>query len=141
VVFSGINYGYNVASDVQYSATAGAAFEASFQGIRAIAFSEGADTCHEVCDHYLRKIMAELIDSPLPQNRIWNVNFPSCKLDECCGVLRDRTVSSDVFYKDSYSMKPDGPGRFICHVVGTRKNTAAEGTDMRAIFDNYVSIG
>ena len=26
-VFSGINYGYNLASDLQYSATAGAAFE------------------------------------------------------------------------------------------------------------------
>ena len=31
VVLSGINYGYNVASDIQYSATAGAAFEAAFR--------------------------------------------------------------------------------------------------------------
>ncbi len=140
-VFSGINYGYNVATDIQYSATAGAAFEASFQGIPAMAFSEGADPCHEVCDHYLREIITELIDTPLPPNKIWNVNFPSCKLSECRGVLRDRTVSSDVFYKDTYSMRPDGSGRFVCHVVGTRKYTAAEGTDMRAVFDNYVSIG
>ena len=39
-VFSGINYGYNVATDLQYSATAGAAFEAAFQKIHTIAFSE-----------------------------------------------------------------------------------------------------
>ena len=32
-VFSGINYGYNVATDLQYSATAGAAFEAAFQKV------------------------------------------------------------------------------------------------------------
>lgn len=41
-VFSGINYGYNVASDIQYSATAGAAFEAAFQKVHTIAFSEDA---------------------------------------------------------------------------------------------------
>ena len=141
VVFSGINYGYNAATDLQYSATAGAALEAAFQGIRAVAFSEGADECHEVSDHYLRDIMAELIDKPLPADSIWNVNFPSCRLSECHGVLRERTVSTDVFYKDSYSMKPDGTGRDICHVIGERKYTAEEGTDLRAIFDNYVSIG
>ena len=39
-VFTGINHGYNVATDLQYSATAGAAFEASFQKIHTIAFSE-----------------------------------------------------------------------------------------------------
>lgn len=37
VVLSGINYGYNMATDIQYSATAGAAFEAEFQGYPAIA--------------------------------------------------------------------------------------------------------
>ena len=141
VVFSGINYGYNAATDLQYSATAGGALEAAFQGIRAVAFSEGADECHEVTDHYLRDVIAALIDKPLPPHKIWNVNFPYCKLSECRGILRDRTVSSDVFYNDSYSMKPDGSGRYICHVIGERKYTADEGTDLRALFDNYVSIG
>ncbi|HAP02551.1 MAG TPA: hypothetical protein DCQ87_00635 [Lachnospiraceae bacterium] len=37
--------------------------------------------------------------------------------------------------------KPDGSGRYICHVIGERKYTADEGTDLRALFDNYVSIG
>ena len=54
VIFSGINNGYNVASDIQYSATAGAAFEAAFQGFGAIALSENAGDCTEVTDYYLR---------------------------------------------------------------------------------------
>ena len=58
-VFAGINYGYNVATDLQYSATAGAAFEASFQRIHAIAFSEDACEMHEVTDRYLQEIIAE----------------------------------------------------------------------------------
>lgn len=36
-VFSGVNHGYNLTSDIQYSATAGAAFEAAFQKIHTIA--------------------------------------------------------------------------------------------------------
>ena len=41
VVMSGINYGSKVSSDIQYSATLGAAFEGEFQGFHSIAFSEG----------------------------------------------------------------------------------------------------
>nr|MCR5730858.1 5'/3'-nucleotidase SurE [Ruminococcus sp.] len=42
IVLSGINFGFNVATDIQYSGTAGAAFEAAFQGIHAVSFSEAA---------------------------------------------------------------------------------------------------
>lgn len=140
-VFSGINYGYNIATDLQYSATAGAAFEASFQKVHSIAFSEDFSDCHETTDRYLSEIIAELIDKPHGEDRIWNVNFPGCKLEECKGVLRDRIVSKDVFYADRYNETklPDGKTSYM--VEGIRNWSAMEGTDLRAILDNYVSIG
>lgn len=140
-VFSGINYGYNVATDLQYSATAGAAFEAAFQKVHAIAFSEDFSDCHETTDEYIRDIMAELIDKPLGLNQIWNVNFPGCRLSECKGVLRDLLVSSDEFYEDKYNETrlPDGKTSYM--VEGIRNWEASVGTDLRAILDNYVSIG
>lgn len=140
-VFSGINYGYNVATDLQYSATAGAAFEAAFQKVHAIAFSEDFSDCHETTDEYIRDIMAELIDKPLELNQIWNVNFPGCRLSECKGVLRDLLVSSDEFYEDKYNETrlPDGKTSYM--VEGIRNWEASAGTDLRAILDNYVSIG
>ena len=58
LVLSGINFGYNVASDIQYSATCGAAFEAAFQGYHAIALSEGACDCHEVTDKYIKQVFS-----------------------------------------------------------------------------------
>lgn len=141
-VFSGINYGFNMATDLQYSATVGAAFEGIFQGVQSIAFSEGAEDIHEVTDRYLKEIMAELIELPLDANRIWNVNFPSCKLDECKGILRDRTVSIDRnFYNDKYNEQMLSNGRVSYMVEGIRNWEANEGTDLRAILDNYVSIG
>lgn len=140
-VFSGINYGYNAASDLQYSATAGAAFEAAFQGIHTIAFSEDACERHDVTDRYLKEVMEELMNCPLGQNQIWNVNFPGCALNECKGILHDRVVSTGVFYKDHYDETVVSEGRTSYMVVGVRKFEAEEGTDLRAILENYVSIG
>ena len=141
-VLSGINYGYNAASDIQYSATAGAAFEAVFQGVKAIAFSEGAGECHEVSDRYLAEILEELLQKPYVPGQIWNVNFPDCALADCKGVLRERTVSEAAFYYDSYSETErleNGGMRLM--VVGARNSKAEEGSDMRAIVDGYVSVG
>ncbi|MGN0343068.1 MAG: 5'/3'-nucleotidase SurE [Roseburia sp.] len=140
-VFSGINYGYNTATDLQYSATAGAAFEAAFQEIHTIAFSEDASEIHEVTDRYLKEIMAELLDEPLGIHQIWNVNFPGCGLAECQGILRDRKVSTEVFYEDRYTETPVSEGRTSYMVQGIRNYHAAEGTDLKAILDNYVSVG
>ena len=93
IVMSGINFGYNVASDIQYSATVGAALEGEFQGYLSIAFSEGMNGLHETTDKYLRDIMAELVEKEYLPGFIYNVNFPGCKLEKCKGVLKERTVS------------------------------------------------
>lgn len=140
-VFSGINYGYNVASDLQYSATAGAAFEAAFQKIHTIAFSEDACEIHEVTDRYLKEIIAELLEKSLGINQIWNVNFPGCRSADCNGILRDRQVSTGVFYEDQYMETKVSEGRISYMVEGIRNYNASEGTDLKAILDNCVSIG
>lgn len=141
-VLSGINFGYNVASDIQYSATAGAAFEAAFQGYLSIALSEAASPCHEVTDTYLREILAELLEQPPMPNSIWNVNFPGCSLAECGGILRERKVSHGAFYRDRYLVQeqlPDGGLRLM--VDGIYNEDAEEGTDFRAVVDRYISVG
>ena len=140
-VFSGINYGFNLAADIQYSATAGAAFEAAFQEIHTIAFSEALTDNHEVTDRYLMELMGELMEQPLGVNEIWNVNFPGCPLAECKGVLRDRVVSTDPFYNDRYSATELEDGRTAYMVDGIRNWNASEGTDLRAALDGYVSVG
>ena len=140
-IFSGINYGYNIASDIQYSATAGAAFEGAFRSITSVAFSEGADEEHSVTDRYLHEIMAELIEKPLGMNKIWNVNFPCCPLSECKGVLRDRIVSTDGFYRDRYLETKISEDRSTFTVDGIRNWEATDGTDLAAIIGSFVSVG
>lgn len=142
IVMSGINFGYNVASDIQYSATVGAALEGEFQGYLSIAFSEGMNGIHETTDKYLRDIMAELVEKEYTPGFIYNVNFPGCKLEKCKGVLKDRVVSRSAFYKDSYKEIEQLPNDGVRYMVdGAFSPTPEEGTDYGAILDNYVSIG
>ena len=142
VVLAGINYGFNVASDIQYSATAGAAFEAAFQGCLAIALSEDTGPSHEVTDAFLPEILAKLITEAPQPGRILNVNFPGCPLRECRGILEDRKVSGGTFYRDHYNVLEKLPGGGVRLMVeGVYNEDAEEGTDFRAVVDNYISIG
>lgn len=142
VVLSGINYGYNIASDVQYSATVGAALEAAFQGVPGIALSENQGDCHEVTDAYLPEVLEMLLDQEYVPEQIFNVNFPGCRLTECRGILTERTVSRSMFYKDHYKAvgQLDGGGIRLM-VEGVICREAEEGTDFKAIISNFVSIG
>lgn len=140
-VFTGINYGYNSATDTQYSATVGAALEGCFQKIHTIAFSEDATDMHEVTDRYLTEVMEELMAKPLKDGQIWNVNFPGCPLEECKGLSRGVKVSQGFVYDDLYTEEDLGNGRISYKVNGIRNYEAEEGTDLYALFNNYVSIG
>ena len=140
-VFCGINAGYNIASSIQYSGTCGAAFEAANQGCHSIAFSEYHEGTHEVTDKYLEKIASELIDRPLGVNEIWNVNFPGCTADEFRGIKYDCSVSQDQFFSGGYkAVKKDGDKiTYMIDYVPVWE--APEGTDLRAVIDNYIAVG
>ena len=139
LVLSGINYGYNVASDIQYSATVGAALEAAHQGIPAIALSEPYHPDHTVTDRFLSRILTELQDKNPGYDAIFNVNFP---LYTCRGVLTGRTVSSGSMHLSRYVLKeelPDGVLRLEAETVPDDKSET--GSDFRAVLDHYISIG
>ena len=141
VVFCGINCGYNIASDIQYSATVGAALEAANHNVHTVAFSECHTGVHEVTDKYIERIASELIDKPLKRNEIWNVNFPGCPVDECQGIKYDCIVSQDDFYAGGYDVVAKNGDRISYQIDFKRNWEAAEGTDLSAIIGNYVSVG
>lgn len=140
IVLSGINFGYNAGTDVQYSATVGAAMEAVFQGIPAAAFSEGTGDGYAVTDMYLDEILSEIIDMPFMPREIININFPTCRPEDVKGILRSRINSAGCIYKDSYDCEEiEGGMRFM--VNGIYNEDVEEGSDLRALFDNYISVG
>ncbi len=145
LVLTGINNGYNMCWDIQYSATVGSAMEAAFMGIPAIAFSHGDENKSQVTEKYLDQILENLIEkinkSALEKHQIWSVNFPMCALEDCKGIMWDTKVSLDNFYNDDYSEKILENGDREYEVVVGRNWEAAPGTDLYAIVNNYVSVG
>lgn len=142
VVLSGINFGYNTATDLQYSATVGAALEAVFQGVHAIAFSEGTDeNSQATADAYIEQILATCLEKKLGYGEIWNVNFPSGSPAEVKGIQWDCTISRRSLFDDTYDETPleDGGIRYMVH--GTVCLNADEGSDLRAVLDNYIAVG
>jgi len=141
IVLSGINFGYNAGTDVMYSGTIGAAMEAVFQGIPSVAISEGTNDGYIITDLWLDKVLKEVMTLNLTTDSILNINFPTCKPDELKGILRDRFVSKSFIYKDHYICNELSDGTKTYMVEGDYQEIAEEGSDLKALFDKYISIG
>lgn len=140
-VLSGINKGYNVATDIQYSATAGAAFEAAFQGVLGVALSEQDSPLHEVSNRYISELLAEVLNMETGYGQIVNVNIPGCPPEECRGILRDRKVSRGMFFRDRYKVLERLENGSVRLMVNGEYNEDAEpDTDFRAVVDKFISI-
>lgn len=104
---------------------------------------------HATAREYMPRLIQELLfRRTAPDHSLWNVNFPACSPAACQGVLYGRRLSQQALFDDHYLPG----GKRICALVAagtkaeitlsTMKQTYAEpGSDMRAIFDNYVSVG
>ena len=143
VVLSGINDGMNAGLDVAYSGTVGAATEAALHGIPAIAVSMRDDKSFEVTDHYLPAILEELLDQPSARGELWNVNFPTCPLSDCRGILRDRFPEKRSYYENYYHCVREENGVQYLSPKATvlRPDEVADGSDIQAVLNGFVSIG
>jgi 5'-nucleotidase len=141
MVFAGINHGANLGDDVLYSGTVAAATEGRFLGLPAVAISlvgdhpEYFDTAAEVAVILLKQI----IEKPLPENTILNVNVPDLPFAELKGFracrLGQRHKSEPIIQSQ------DQRGRRIYWVgAAGEEQDAGEGTDFHAINNGYVSV-
>ena len=81
LVVSGINRGGNMGDDVFYSGTVGAAREATFFGIHAIAVSLAAraDLDYSPASRFARRLAKMVLERGLPEHTLLNVNVPPGK--------------------------------------------------------------
>ena len=141
LVLAGINNGFNIGADIQYSGTVAAAMEAAFVGVQAIAVSLASNGFSETVDEYLPMLLKECIEKPLARNQVWNINFPECTLAECGGIRRNCVVSNDLFYDDGYMTEDVGDGKTAYSIVARRIWNATPGTDLAAIVENCIAVG
>ena len=147
LVVSGVNQGFNVADDMLYSGTVGAAMQGAAMGARSIAFSQAyrrlgqereADIWGPARAHCAAtlKALAGLEGAP----SILNVNFPACGADQVAGMeaVRQGTRESHEVYTER---RVDGRGQPY-HWLRFRRDAGAPapGTDLSALAANRIAV-
>lgn len=110
LVVSGVNLGPNMGSDVTYSGTVGAAFEAALRGRPGVAFSVHSRRPEWLTEAVplLRRIVRQVLHHGLPPFTIINVNLPDAPLTAIAGVRPARL--SGISLHDKVFLSGDGDG-------------------------------
>ncbi|MGZ8190113.1 MAG: 5'/3'-nucleotidase SurE [Methylococcaceae bacterium] len=141
MVFAGINHGANLGDDVLYSGTVAAATEGRFLGLPAVAISlAGSNPIHfDTAAHVAVTLLKQLINKPLPQDTILNVNVPDIAIKDLKGYQATRLGQR---HKSEPVVKSEDPRGRIIYWVGPAgaEQDAGPGTDFYAINTGYVSV-
>ena len=146
LVLSGVNRGQNLAEDVTFSGTVAGALQGMQMGVPSIALSlargfQGATSLPwETAEAHGANIVRTLLEKGWPDRVVMNVNFPDKVPDEVRGVQFTRQGHRD--FQMSHIDKRDHPrgGDYYWLTYGARKSNPDEGTDLRAIYDGFISV-
>ena len=147
VILSGVNRGANLADDITYSGTVSAAIEGALAGVRSIAMSQvyskenaGDDVPFGAAVEWGAKVLAPLLDTPLPKRTLVNVNFPPLPASEVKGIRVVRQGFHD--YSRGTVVEGRDPRGFKYYWFGLEaiEHTLDHGTDLEAIDEGYVSV-
>lgn len=142
-VFTGINRGANLGTDVLYSGTVSAAIEGCIMGVRSAAFSLLHGDGDKMDYAYAGKIaikVAEIISGKnLSPDTLINVNIPSVPQNQIRGMKVTRLGRRR--YTKNYEKREDPRGRTYYWLSGQLIEEEMESDiDIDAVNNNYVSI-
>jgi len=142
MVVSGVNDGPNLGDDVLYSGTVAAAVEGRFLGLPTIAvslctaeagghFATGAEVA--------RRLVAQLLQTPLPQAMILNVNVPDVPVGQLRGFRASRLGYRHRSEPVMRAQDPRGRPVYWIGPAGAQQD-AGPGTDFDTVAQGYVSV-
>jgi 5'-nucleotidase len=147
LILSGVNRGQNVAEDVTYSGTVAGAIEGTLLGITSIALSQNFDRSREdiedmfgVARAHGADVVKKIVEANFGRDRLINVNFPGCAVDEMQGVsvTRQGQRNQELLKIEERS---DGRGNpYFWIVFGRADFEPGRGTDLEAIRNRRISV-
>ncbi|WP_285713519.1 5'/3'-nucleotidase SurE [Erythrobacter oryzae] len=147
IILSGVNRGANLADDITYSGTVSAAIEGALAGIRAIAFSQvyaregmGDEVPFGAALEWGPKVLAPLIDAPMADRTLINVNFPAIPADEVKGIRVVRQGFHDYSRGTIVEGRDPRGYRYFWFGLDQIEHTLDHGTDLEAIEEGYVAV-
>lgn len=142
LVLSGINHGSNVSTNVLYSGTMSAAIEGAMSGIPSIGFSlldYSLEADFSAAQHFVKKIVKQVIEQPLKEGTCLNVNIPKLPLSEIKGIKVGKQAKA--FWDDAFDERQDPLKKDYYWLAGSFHNhDKGTDTDMWALENDYVSV-
>jgi 5'-nucleotidase len=143
MVVSGINDGPNLGDDVLYSGTVAAAVEGRFLGLPAVAVSlctaAGSGGHFETGAEVARRLVAQLLATPLDPSLILNVNVPDVPFESLRGFRGTRLGFRHRSERIVPAQDPRGRPVYWVGPAGPQQD-AGPGTDFDAVSRGYVSV-
>ena len=149
VVYSGINHGPNLGTDVLYSGTVSAAMEGVLEGIPSVAFSLASFSAVEFqpAADFAVKLLSQLSNN-YPKPPLLSVNVPPVSAEEIAGVLVTRQGLRRYIEKFEQRLDPRGKnyywleGEIIEDIEQPEDSNLPPHilTDVQAIRDRYITI-
>ena len=151
LILSGVNRGANLGDDITYSGTVSAAIEGALAGVRSIALSQvmgpvrgredgSREDYFAAAREWGTRVLTPLLDTPLPDRTLVNVNFPALAPDQIKGIRAVRQGFHD--YSRGTVVEGRDPRGFKYYWFGLQaiEHTLDHGTDLEAINEGFVSV-
>jgi 5'-nucleotidase len=143
-IFSGINHGSNVSTNILYSGTMSAAVEACLEGIPSAGFSltdfnSDADfnLSQRVCDDIISKLLE--YSNGINRSTCLNVNIPVVALKDYKGLKVCRQAKAS--WDDQFEKRQDPFGNSYYWITGRFNDLEhSDDTDIWALNNNYASV-
>ncbi len=132
LVISGVNRGLNIGTDIMYSGTVGAVFEAGLLGMRGLAISTPPEAYSRATEH-LDRIFQYIEERKLLDiHPIYNINIP-----EKAGEIRI-THQGGPYYSDEFH--PIGGDLYRPHGHSIYQDRGDDTLDTDAVMHGFISI-
>lgn len=146
LILSGVNNGQNMAGDTSMSGTIAAALMGTAHGIPSIALSQAKsfrergsldwETPQKHGPAIIRRLLADGIPTPVTPN----INFPDCRPDDVKGIQMTRQGRRDQVIIETHTRTDLRGNDYVWIAYNGRLSSPPEGTDLHAIYNNYISI-
>ncbi len=146
LVLSGVNRGQNLAEDVTFSGTIAGALQGMQMGVPSIALSlargfQGATSLPwETAERHAPDLIKKLVDLGWPHNVVLSINFPDTPPDKVKGIHITRQGHRDFQMTGVDKRNHPRGGSYFWLTYGAAKSNPPQGTDLRAIYDGYISV-
>lgn len=146
LILSGVNNGQNMAYDTSMSGTVAAALMGSEMGIPSVALSQSksfrspGSMSWDTPRKWGAKVLRPLLESGWPDLVTMNINFPDREPDDVTGIQHTRQGRRDRMVIETHTRTDLRGNDYVWIAYNGKLSDPPEGTDLRAIYEGYISV-